>query len=302
MTNTPDAPREWLQLRLDAPQREQEALEEALFACGALSVTLEDAGDEPVFEEGQTWSQGIFKALFDPAETDAGAVLACLRELVPQFSGTPRFEQIQEQDWVAATQAQFQAQAFGPRLWVAPTWATAPDAAAVLLRLDPGQAFGTGAHPTTALCLSWLDAQVRGGETLLDYGCGSGILAIAALLLGARQAYGVDTDPTALAVARENALLNGVAERLWLGSPEDFAAAHGALQADLVAANILAGPLRELAPVLAAHCRPGGALALSGILAEQADWVAEPYAPRFALHPPIQQEEWIRLDGIRRSS
>ncbi|MEK8090786.1 50S ribosomal protein L11 methyltransferase [Thermithiobacillus plumbiphilus] len=296
-----EGPRQWLQLRLEIGKAEQEALEGALFDCGALAVSLEDAGDEPVFEEGETWTRGILVALFDPAEHQQAEVLACLREAIPGFEGTPSFEILQEQDWVALTQAQFQPRQFGKRLWVLPTWSDAPANAEILLRLDPGQAFGTGAHPTTTLCLEWLDQQVQGGELVLDYGCGSGILAIAALLLGAKEAFGVDTDPVALEVARENARMNGVEDRLWLGLPAEFMAQHGNLEPDLLVANILAGPLRELAPELASHCRPGGQLALSGILAEQADWVAAAYEKSFALVPPVQQEEWIRLEGTRKS-
>lgn len=291
--------RYWLQLRLPASQAQQAHLEAALFDCGAVSVSLEDAGDEAIFEAGATWSQGVLVALFDPDSAEADAIRQQLAEALPTLTTIPAFERVDEQDWVALTQSQFPARAFGARLWIAPSWADAPADAPVLLRLDPGQAFGTGAHPTTELCLRWLDQTLQGGETVLDYGCGSGILAIAALLLGAERAYGVDNDPAALRVAAENARLNHVAERLWLGLPEDFEAAWPALQGDLVVANILAGPLQTLVETLARHCLPSGRLALSGILAEQAAAVATAYAPRFQMQLPMQQGDWVRLDGQR---
>lgn len=292
-------PRQWLQARLEARSEECPLLEEALFAAGAQAVTLEDAGDEPILDETQSWSRSRLSALFDPAEIVPENVTEALHAAMPDYAGTIRFQPVQEQDWVALTQAQFPPMAFGSRLWVMPTWASPPPQAPLLLRLDPGQAFGTGAHPTTALCLQWLDAGVRPGESVLDYGCGSGILAIAALLLGAARAYGVDNDPLALDTARENARLNGVAERLWLGLPEDFERVHGDLRAERVVANILAGPLQDLAPTLARHCLPGGALALSGILAPQAADVAAAYAPHFAMAAPVPAAEWVRLDGRR---
>lgn len=191
----------------------------------------------------------------------------------------------------------FQPMRFGQRLWIVPSWHEAPDAQAVNLLLDPGLAFGTGTHPTTALCLEWLDAQALDGVQVLDFGCGSGILAIAALLLGAREAIGTDIDVQALEASRDNAGRNGIADaRLSLFLPEQLPA----LQADVLVANILAGPLVSLAPQLSGLIRPGGLLALSGILAEQGQEVADAYAEAFDLDPIVVRDGWVRISGRRR--
>jgi ribosomal protein L11 methyltransferase len=194
---------------------------------------------------------------------------------------------------VRASQAQFAPIRISARLWIVPSWHAAPDPDALNIRLDPGLAFGTGSHPTTRLCLRWLDQLVRPASSVLDYGCGSGILAIAALKLGARAAVGVDVDPAAVAAARENAARNEVAARF---VSSEVALAH---PADLVVANILANPLIVLAPVLAAHCRPGGRIALAGILAPQADAVSAAYAQWFAMAHFAADDGWVCLEGVR---
>lgn len=289
----------WQQLRFDSARERAEALEDALLELGALSVTLQDNADEPVLEPGvgerPLWQATRVVALFD-AGADIDAVLAGLSAAL---GGVPPFalETLQDQPWERTWMDAFQPMQFGRRLWVCPSWSEAPAADAVVLSLDPGLAFGTGTHPTTALCLTWLDGLDLRGRTVLDYGCGSGILAIAALLLGAERAIAVDNDPQALVATRENAVRNGIApERLLTCTPEAFAPST---RVDVTVANILAGPLQALAPLLAQATRPGGAIALSGILAAQADAVAEAYRPWITLQAPTLQDEWVRLDGER---
>ncbi|MEW6692942.1 MAG: 50S ribosomal protein L11 methyltransferase, partial [Pseudomonadota bacterium] len=205
---------------------------------------------------------------------------------------------VEDQDWERAWMDQFQPLRFGEKLWIVPSWIEAPDAEAVNILLDPGLAFGTGTHPTTALCLEWLDGADMAGKTVLDYGCGSGILAIAALKLGATDAWGIDIDPQALTATRDNAARNGIeASRLHTGLP-------GALPKDalfdVLLANILMGPLIELAPTLTGHVRPGGRLVLSGLLGEQAEEVMAAYAADFDFDPPALKEGWARLTALRR--
>jgi ribosomal protein L11 methyltransferase len=201
---------------------------------------------------------------------------------------------VPDEDWVAKSRNAFAPIRVSRRLWIVPSWSTPPEAGAINLVLDPGLAFGTGSHATTRLCLRWLENRIAGGETVLDYGCGSGILAIAALKFGASRAVGVDIDPSAVAVAGANARCNAVAgEFLESGSLPEFTA-------DLVVANILANPLKVLAPILTERCRRGGHIALSGILAEQAGEVARCYAPRIAFAEPQEEEGWVCLSGTRQ--
>jgi ribosomal protein L11 methyltransferase len=209
---------------------------------------------------------------------------------VPDFS----LRSIPDQDWVARSRDQFEPIRVSPRLWIVPTWHAPPEPDAINLILDPGLAFGTGSHPTTRLCLQWLERTIAGGETVLDYGCGSGILAIAALRLGARRAVGIDIDPGAVAVARANALRNGVAGE-FLDSRAPLA-----LTADVIVANILANPLKLLAPVLISRCARGGRLALSGILSGQASEVENCYTPWISFAPPAETQGWVCLSGVRR--
>jgi ribosomal protein L11 methyltransferase len=272
---------------------------------GALSVTLEDAeagtpAEQPLFGEPggalmrEAWGRSVLHALVE-AESDVPALVAAAASAaglvhVPVWRVTP----VADADWVRLTQSQFDPIRVSERLWVVPTWHTPPDPDAINLVLDPGIAFGTGAHATTRLCLRWLEANVRGGEEVLDYGCGSGVLAIAAMKLGAGAATGVDIDPAAVAQARENARANGVSVRLVAAdTPLD-------LHADLVVANILANPLKLLAPALARHVRPGGRLALAGLLAEQAAEVSACYRPAFDLVVAAEEDGWALLAGKRR--
>jgi ribosomal protein L11 methyltransferase len=292
----------WLSLELHLPASEVDAWSDALLAEGAISVDLSDADadsslERPVFDEpGEAgpaaWPHNVLRALF-PETADLNALL---EELERDLPPAPRRSilRVAEQDWVRATQAQFPPIRVSDRLYVVPSWEIAPDPQAVNLVVDPGLAFGTGSHPTTRLCLQWLDTHIEGGERLIDYGCGSGILAIAAAKLGAGRVVGVDIDPQAVAASRENARRNGV--------EASFRQADETLLdlADCLVANILANPLRVLAPALSRHVRPGGRIVLSGILADQAQEVKDAYAPWFNIAVWRQEEDWVALAGTRR--
>ncbi|MET0125060.1 MAG: 50S ribosomal protein L11 methyltransferase, partial [Pseudomonas caspiana] len=287
-------------VRLAISPEQAETYEDALLEVGAVSVTFMDAEDQPIFEpELNTtplWSHTHLLALFE-ADTDAEHVLAHLRLLTDAELPEHMSEVIEDQDWERSWMDNFQPMRFGQRLWIVPSWHAAPEPEAVNLLLDPGLAFGTGTHPTTALCLEWLDGQDLKDCNLLDFGCGSGILAIAALLLGAKQAVGTDIDVQALEASRDNAGRNNSApERFELYLPEDMPAQ----QADVLVANILAGPLVALAPQLATLIKTGGRLALSGILAEQGEEVAAAYADTFELDPIANRDGWVRITGRRR--
>ncbi|CZT30859.1 50S ribosomal protein L11 methyltransferase [Pseudomonas cerasi] len=290
----------WLQVRLAISPEQAETYEDALLEVGAVSVTFMDAEDQPIFEpELNTtplWANTHLLALFE-ADTNAEMALAHLSLLTGEELPEHSAEVIEDQDWERSWMDNFQPMCFGKRLWIVPSWHAAPQPDAVNLLLDPGLAFGTGTHPTTALCLEWLDGQDLEGCNVLDFGCGSGILAIAALLLGAEQAVGTDIDVQALEASRDNAGRNNIAaERFPLYLPEDLPPQ----QADVLVANILAGPLVSLAPQLATLIRTGGRLALSGILAEQGEEVAAAYAESFDLDPIANRDGWVRITGRRR--
>lgn len=290
----------WLQIRLAITPDQAGALEDQLLELGAVSVTFMDAEDQPIFEPdlGTTplWSHTHLLALFE-ADTDEDALLAHLRLLRGGELPEHQVERIEDQDWERSWMDNFQPMRFGRRLWIVPSWHQAPEPEAVNLLLDPGLAFGTGTHPTTALCLEWLDGQELAGCNVLDFGCGSGILAIAALLLGAERAVGTDIDPQALEASRDNATRNGIdPARFPLYLPAELPQQP----AELVVANILAGPLVQLAPQITSLVKPGGRLALSGILAEQAEEVRAAYADAFALDPTAEKDGWVRISGVRR--
>ncbi|MAD27247.1 MAG: 50S ribosomal protein L11 methyltransferase [Pseudomonadales bacterium] len=290
----------WLQLRLAITPEQAPTLEDQLLELGAVSVTFMDAEDQPIFEPdlGTTplWSNTHLLALFE-ADTDPEALLQHLRLLWQVELPPHELEKIEDQDWERSWMDNFHPMRFGERLWIVPSWHAAPEPDAVNLLLDPGLAFGTGTHPTTSLCLQWLDAQQLQGKTLIDFGCGSGILAIAGLLLGAEHAVGTDIDIQALEASRDNAQRNQVADdRFDLYLPEQMPDTP----ADVLVANILAGPLVSLAPRLASLVKPGGLLALSGILAEQTDEILQAYRDDFELDPVANQEGWIRVSGRRR--
>ncbi|MFH6599078.1 50S ribosomal protein L11 methyltransferase [Pseudomonas sp. BMW13] len=290
----------WLQVRLAITPEQAETYEDALLEVGAVSVTFMDAEDQPIFEPdlGTTplWSHTHLLALFE-ADTDETALLAHLQLLCGGALPEHQVERIEDQDWERSWMDNFQPMRFGQRLWIVPSWHAAPEPQAVNLLLDPGLAFGTGTHPTTALCLEWLDGQQLEGCSVIDFGCGSGILAIAALLLGAPQAVGTDIDPQALEASRDNASRNGIdPARFPVYLPADMPQQ----QADVVVANILAGPLVALAAQITTLVRGGGRLALSGILAEQAEEVRAAYAEAFDLDPTAVKDGWVRISGVKR--
>jgi len=294
----------YIALRFDTEAAAAEAWSDALLDAGALSVDVSDPGagtdsESPLYgEPGEpaaiAWPLSRVAALL-AHHTDPGTVIAAAAAALawpqPAFETSP----VPEQDWVRATQAQFGPIAIAPGFYIVPTWSEAPDPNALNLRLDPGLAFGTGSHPTTRLCLEWLKAQIVGGESVLDYGCGSGILAIAAAKLGAGKVAGTDVDAQALTASRANALANGVAI--------DFVAPDAlAMRADdIVVANILANPLIVLAPALSARVRAGGRIALSGILSAQSAAVTAAYARWFTLAAWREDDGWILLTGTRRA-
>ena len=290
----------WLQVRLAITPDQAETYEDALLGVGAVSVTFMDAEDQPIFEPdlGTTplWSNTHLLALFE-ADTDAANLVAHLELLTGGALPAHEIEHIADQDWERSWMDNFQPMRFGRRLWIVPSWHEAPQPEAVNLLLDPGLAFGTGTHPTTALCLEWLDGQDLAGCTVIDFGCGSGILAIAALLLGAPQAIGTDIDPQALEASRDNAGRNGIDPARF---PVHLPADMPQQPAEVVVANILAGPLVALAPQITALVKPGGRLALSGILAEQAEEVRAAYAGAYDLDPTATKDGWVRISGIRR--
>ncbi len=304
----------WLSLIVDSDAEHAEALSEALLELGALSVDLLDADadtpdEQAIFgEPGEpppgVWQHNRVSALFD-SHQDVSAILRNASTIIgikqiPQH----RIETLADNDWVRLTQSQFEPIPISPRLWIVPTWHTPNDPNAINIVLDPGLAFGTGSHPTTRLCLRWLDNNLQGGESVLDYGCGSGILAIAALKLGAAHAVGVDVDLQAVIASRDNAVANQVNEvRFYLpdvaplNSSEELLAGH---LYDLVVANILTNPLRMLAPVLANATRQGGQIVLSGILEEQAQEMMTIYQQWFDLNAPIFEDGWSCLSGRKR--
>ncbi|MAM57141.1 MAG: 50S ribosomal protein L11 methyltransferase [Salinicola sp.] len=295
----------WLQLKASIAPEQAEWLEELLLAEGASAITLQDAHDEPVFEpdRGTTplWRETVLIGLYDDLTGVEAMIERVQRAWAEQAPEDPapqiEYELLADRDWEREWMDGFEPLRMGRRLWIVPSWHQAPDPNAVNLLLDPGLAFGTGTHPTTALCLGWLDAQDLAQRQVLDYGCGSGILAIAALKLGADTAVGVDIDPQALQASRDNAERNRIDESsLILDYPEKI----GQGQFDVVVANILAGPLVDMAATIAGRVGPGGHLALSGILAAQADGVLDAYrAQGLRMEEPQEKEGWVLLVGHR---
>lgn len=293
----------WLSVSLEIEERLVEPLSEALLAAGAASVDVADAeagspAEQPLFGEAGAgppagWRRSRVSMLLAEGADPASLVgAACAR--VGIAPPPHEVERVPEQDWVRATQEQFAPIRISRRLWIVPSWHRAPDPAAINIVLDPGLAFGTGSHPTTRLCLRWLERVVGGGESVIDYGCGSGVLAISALKLGAARAAGVDIDEQALLAARRNAMQNQ-ADASFHGAAEAIGA-----PAQIVVANILAHPLIVLAPVLARLTRPGGRLALAGLLPPQADEVCAAYRAWFDIGVEEEEEDWTLLSGIKK--
>lgn len=291
----------WLAIRLLAGAEHAEALSDALIEAGALSVTCDDADagtpkeapqfGEPGIDAPRVWARNILTALV-PADADPGSIVSAAADACglaqPGFS----LEPVEDADWVRKTQAQFEPIRVTDKLWIVPSWCAPPDPSALNIAIDPGLAFGTGSHPTTSLMLRWLARTLQGGETVLDYGCGSGILAIVAARLGARDVVGVDIDPQAVLAANDNAAKNGVAARFFTpdASPDQTA--------EIVVANILANPLVVLAPLITRRC--GRIVALSGILEAQAEDVIAAYAASFDIGVADREEGWVLVTGVRR--
>ena len=293
----------WQRVSVIVPGAQAEAIAGALEEAGAVSteITDADAGTpdehavfaEPGAESG-VWARCRVSALF-PAETNLDEALGSALNDSGITLGAASIDRLEDADWVALTQRQFEPIQAGERLWIVPTWHTPPRPDAINIVLDPGAAFGTGSHPTTKLCLAWLEANVRPGDTVLDYGCGSGILAIAALKLGAAGALAVDVDPLALQAAQYNAERNGVRLAVYDAATTLPGAAR------ITVANILANPLRMLAPLIAAHTEPGGSIALSGVLADQAAGVIAAYEPWADLAVAKEEAGWVLVAGTRRA-
>ncbi|KUJ82757.1 50S ribosomal protein L11 methyltransferase [Microbulbifer flavimaris] len=289
----------WLQLRVDTDREQAERIEDALLFAGAVSVTLQDNADQPILEPGlgevPLWDQTRVTGLFD-AEVDTGVTEAKAASFLCEPLPNARWEQLEDKDWEREWMSHYQPIQCGERLWICPSWCEPPQPGAVNLMLDPGLAFGTGTHPTTFLCLQWLAREPVDNKSAIDFGCGSGILGIAALLLGASEARGTDIDPQALLASRDNAARNNVpADRFPVYLPEQMPTEP----ADIMLANILAGPLVELAPQLLALTRVGGRLCLSGVLASQADQVRAAYGDQVEFDEDAHKDEWVRISGTR---
>lgn len=288
----------WLQLRLNANEDNAEKISDWLIASGAQAVTFIDAKDTPIYEplpgdEVVYWHNTIVMGLYD-ANHNMEKVISYLQGIHPDKKDMHyKLEQLEDKDWEREWMDNFHPMQFGKRLWICPSWREVPDPDAVNVMLDPGLAFGTGTHPTTALCLQWLDGLDLTGKTVVDFGCGSGILSLAALKLGAKEVIGIDIDPQALQASRENAKRNNVEDRLSLYLPKD----QPQLKADIVVANILAGPLKELAPTIIEFVAPQGLLALSGVLENQAPALLSVYGQWCDMDDIAVQEEWVRLTG-----
>lgn len=267
--------------------------------AGAETISIADAADDPVLEPAPDttplWPNVVLRGLF-PADADLAELVATLEDAFP--NGAVAVEPLHDDDWRKALRQTFSARPVGKRIWLAPADDTAAaPAGRTAVRLHMGLAFGTGEHPTTALCLDWLDARDNTGQTILDYGCGSGVLAIAALALGAREAHAVDNDPQAVDATRANLELNAMTNRAFVGLPEELPP----VVVDVLAANILAGTLVELAPRLAAHVRAGGEIVLAGVLERQADLVRAAFAPYFTDFTHATHDGWIRIAATRRA-
>jgi len=293
----------WLQIAINTTKNHVAAAEDCLFAAGAQTVTLTDAADQPILEPGPDetpiWNSVIITGLFDFKDNQQD-LLDTIKHCLSGITFTYNTEILEDQNWTRAWMEHFHAMPFGQRLWVCPLHIEPPEPEAINLRLDPGLAFGTGTHPTTSLCLRWLDKNIKDQNTLLDYGCGSGILAIAACMLGINQADGVDIDPQALIATVDNAETNQVKEKIKTFLPDDFQKQCSGTQYDIVVANILSGPLAELAPMLASHTKTNGHVVLSGILKEQAKSLIETYSEYFKMDAPEFEEDWVLLHGVKK--
>lgn len=297
----------WLQLTISTTKAAVDQLDELLELAGASAVLMQDAGDQPLLEPPPgaqpLWDTTKITGLF-VVDSEMDAVVEFLERQLGHALPEHRIEVLEDKDWERAWMDNYHPMCFGERLWVVPSWTPPPRPDAINLLLDPGLAFGTGTHQTTALCMEWLDSLDLSDKVVVDYGCGSGILAVAALLLGAREAWCVDLDPQALTATQSNAERNGVADRLRVCMPDDMPADfNGGEGADVVVANILAGPLGQLAPLLAGYCKPGGEIALSGIIRSQTDELRSIYEQWFTMDGlATRDEDWCRLSGHKHEA
>ncbi len=294
----------WIQLSATIDPTQAEALEESLLAAGASAVTMVDAANQPILEPalGTTpiWNETRVTGLFS-AEEDIDSALKITQAVFTQMASAPcpnlTAELLENEDWTRKWIENFKPIRFGNRLCVCPSWEATPDTGVINLLLEPGLAFGTGTHPTTALCLEWLDGTELSGKTVVDFGCGSGILGIAALLLGASKVIAIDNDPQALIATRDNADRNSIApERIETYLPEDAPS----LKADIVVANILAQPLHDLRDIILSYLKSEGSLVMSGVLKNQAEELAQHYSSQVEIEPIAQQEDWTRVSGTRK--
>lgn len=290
---------EWIEIKLRCSSKTADTIADMLEQLGSLAVTYQDAEDSPILEprpgERRLWPNTEVTGLF-AVGTDPKPIVQTLQQILGD-NFPMAVVNLEDKDWIRAWMDQFKPMRFGRRLWICPSWHRVPDPEAVTVMLDPGLAFGTGTHPTTALCLEWLDGLDLQGKTVLDYGCGSGILAAAALKLGAGAAFGVDIDPQAIIASEENAKRNEVLERLTLSTGSD---GKSFAPCQVAVANILAGPLAELEPQIAAMTAAGAPLALSGILDEQADEVIAAYSRDFDFVDKKVKDGWVRLTFVKK--
>ncbi|MET1218564.1 MAG: 50S ribosomal protein L11 methyltransferase [Glaciecola sp.] len=290
----------FIQLKINMVAEHAEALGDMLMGNGAQAVTFVDAKDTPLYEpkpgEVMLWPDTQVVGLFDAAMPMEPIIQRLSHAKILGEDFVYVLDPLEDKDWEREWMDNFHAMQFGERLWICPSWREIPDPNAVNVLLDPGLAFGTGTHATTALCLRWLDGLDLSDKRVLDFGCGSGILGIAAVKLGAQDMLGIDIDPQALQATEENARRNGVLDRVNVALPKD----NPQYQADIVVANILAAPLRELRNVITAYCKPGGHLALSGILVEQAEEIATLYRADFEIDHIATEGDWTRVSGTKR--
>lgn len=289
----------WLQLTLETSSDDAEQFSDLLSEAGANAVTFLDSADQPLYEPpvGETplWSRTRIIGLFDASANMPAVLEHVSQSIAPKALPDHRISPLEDKDWEREWMENFKPMPFGERLWIIPSWTEAPHTEAVNILLDPGLAFGTGTHPTTDLCLQWLDKHGAEHDEVIDYGCGSGILAVAAAKLGAGHVWAVDNDPQALIATRDNAEKNNVVEAIDAVLPGDLPK----LQTPLLLANILAQPLMDFAERFASHVTPNGHIVLSGILKEQAEQVSACYKPWFTMEPPAHKDEWVRLSGQR---
>ena len=295
----------WQQLKIQIIPEHVDFIEPQLLAAGAVSITYLDAEDQTVFQEEldstPLWDSLVLCALFEET-TELGELLSWLGSNASIVNrASLEVEKIEDQAWERSWMDNFSAMQFGEKLWICPSWQEPPDPTATNIMLDPGLAFGSGSHATTALCLQWLATQDLQGKDIVDYGCGSGILAIAAALLDAQSVQGVDNDPQAVLATNDNCERNGLLQgRVGTFLPEEYDSISTPESVDILLANILAAPLLSLASKFASLVKPHGSIVLSGLLAEQADAITEVYSEWFEMSAAVQREDWIRLSGIKR--